>query len=149
MIKHRHAFDGLGDEVSRDTGLACLDKSLAIQSQAEEADINTIVKRFGITGTVPQGARAPVYSDFDEVFDFQSAMDAVNEAQRSFMAMPWDVRKRFGNDPQEFVAFCSDESNIPEMRKMGLAIPEVVVVKSATLDDVVNTLKENRETRKD
>lgn len=98
--------------------------SLAVQSQKEDADINTIVKRFGITGVVPASVRVPTYGDFGNVFDFQSAMNAVVEAERAFMEMPADVRRRFGNDPNEFVKFCSDKENLPELRKMGLAIPE-------------------------
>lgn len=34
------------------------------QSQANETDINVIVKRFGISGQVPQGNAQPMYGDF-------------------------------------------------------------------------------------
>lgn len=105
----------------------CQDKSLALQSQKEEADINTIVRRFGVTGQVPQSVYRPTVEDFVDVTDFRSAMDAMNRAQASFMEMPASVRKRFGNDPAEFVAFCSDPANLDEMRKFGLAVPAPVV----------------------
>ena len=39
--------------VSDETGLCCEDESLAIQSAKEDADINTIVRRFGLTGELP------------------------------------------------------------------------------------------------
>ena len=39
------------------------------------------------------------------------------------MTMPADVRARFNNDPALFVDFCSDEANLDEMRKLGLAVP--------------------------
>ena len=39
-------------------------------------------------------------------------MNAVRGAEESFMAMPAEVRSRFGNDPQAFVEFCSDEANL-------------------------------------
>lgn len=113
---------------SQEFGLSCKDESLAVQSQRDEADINTLVKRFGITGQMPQNVRAPTFEDFTEVFDFQSAMHAVMAAQESFMQMPADVRSRFGNDAQEFVRFCSDKDNLEEMRKLGLAIPAAPVV---------------------
>lgn len=102
-------------------------KSRVQQHMKDEADINTIVRRFGVTGQLPVNVKVPSYETFDDVFDFRSAMDAVVEAERSFAAMPWDVRKRFANDPQQFVEFCSDERNLPEMRKLGLAVPEVVL----------------------
>lgn len=129
------AFDGMivfrpsDDELSQAevnsvaSGLECKDPSLAVQSQKEEADINEIVRRFGLTGKLPENVRAPVYADFDEVFDFQSAQNAIREAHNSFMAMPADVRMRFNNDPQRFVEFCSDADNLEEMRKLGLANP--------------------------
>jgi len=97
-----------------------------IQSQKEEADINTIVKRFGISGMLPTNVRTPLNIDFDQSFDFQSAMNLINDAQRAFMEMPADVRQRFGNDPGLFVDFASDPKNQDEARKLGLALPVVV-----------------------
>lgn len=94
------------------------------QSHAAETDINGIVKRFKVTGAVPQGVRVPTYGDFTGVSDFRSAMDAIVAAEKSFAAMPAAVRSRFGNDPATFVEFCSDPKNLPEMRKFGLAVPE-------------------------
>lgn len=109
------------EEASVSSGLACKDKSRALQSQAEDADINVIVKRFGVTGQLPQSLKLPVFSDFEGIFDFRTAMDCVRAAEAAFMAVPAEVRKRFGNDPQEFVAFCSDEKNHDELVKLGLA----------------------------
>lgn len=100
------------------------DPSLTQQSQAEEADINTIVRRFGLTGQLPTNVRVPTYGDFEDIWDYQSAMNAVIDAQRSFMRMSGEVRRRFHDDPAEFVAFCSDEGNKDEMRKLGLLKPE-------------------------
>lgn len=105
-----------GDE----SGLKCEDPSLTKQSFLEESDINTIVKRFGITGEIPTPVRMPTYGDFTGVTDFKSAMDAIAQANESFDAMPAEVRARFHNDPQEFVQFCSDENNRAEAQRLGL-----------------------------
>lgn len=121
-VRQPGAYDT--DEVSVETGLVCEDPSLAVQSEAEDADINTIVRRFGLTGTMPQGLKPPMYGDFTEVFDYRSALDAVMKAEDAFMAMPAEVRKRFDNDPQKFVEFASDPANLKEMRELGLAVPE-------------------------
>lgn len=126
-VRSLYAYDA--DAVSNATGLKCPEKSLTVQDQAEEADINTIVKRFGLTGQLPQNVRAPVYGDFDTVNDYQSALNAIKAAEASFMAMPADVRMRFDNDPQKFVEFCSDSANAEEMKKLGLT-KEVANVKS-------------------
>lgn len=94
------------------------------QHQKDDADINVIVKRFGLTGQLPQNVRAPMYGDFEGVTDYQSAMHAVMAAQASFMEFPADVRMRFANDPARFVDFCSDPANLEEMRTLGLAVPK-------------------------
>lgn len=119
----RSGFNYDADQVSSETGLECSDPSLAQQQFAEEADINTIVNRFGLTGELPTAVRMPTYADFDEAIDYHSAMNVISAARESFMAMPAEVRARFANDPGAFVAFCSDESNRAEAAKLGLLVP--------------------------
>lgn len=114
------------DMVSFETGLECLEPGRTQQHQAEEADINTIVRRFGVTGKLPENVRAPTYADFDEIVDFQSAQNAIIQARDSFMRMPAGIRARFDNDPGAFVDFCSDEANRDELVKLGLALPAPV-----------------------
>lgn len=108
--------------------------SRAIQSSKEESDINTIVKRFGLTGQVPSNIQTPLNVDFDSVFDYQSAMNLIIEADKAFAAMPADVRKRFGNDAADFVDFVSDSKNQDEARRLGLALPIVVEDTPAPID---------------
>lgn len=112
------------DQVSLDTGLVCADESRTQQSMRDEADINVLVKRFGVTGQMPVSVRIPEYQDFDAVFDFQSAQNAILQAQASFNAMPAEVRSRFDNSPQRFLEFCANPANLDEMRKIGLAVPK-------------------------
>lgn len=122
VVRSAYLYDV--DSVSVETALACEDVSLTQQSQADETDINVIVRRFGITGAMPQGLEPPTFEIFEDVFDYQSAQNALVAARESFMAMPADVRGRFDNDPQEFMVFCADKANLPEMRRLGLAVPE-------------------------
>lgn len=131
----RSAYNYDTDEASFETGLDCafdLDEmtgelrecpSKTKQSFKEECDINTIVRRFGLTGELPSNVRMPQYGDFEEVMDYHTAMNAIRAAQESFQAMPAEVRARFGNDPGRFVDFCSDEANREEARKLGLLRP--------------------------
>ena len=125
VVRAYESYDA--DAVSNATGLRCEDASLTVQSQKDEADINTIVRNFGITGKIPQNVRVPTYGDFEFVGDYRSALEAVRAAEKSFMEMPAEVRYRFQNDPQAFVEFCSDPGNVDEMRKLGLAVPAPVV----------------------
>lgn len=105
------------------TGLSCTGPSRTKQSFAKDADINVIVSRFLKTGLLPQVSMPPTHQAFADVFDFQSSMNLLVEANRAFMQLPADLRKRFGNDPANYVDFVSKEENVEEMRKLGLANP--------------------------
>lgn len=127
VFKPRHGSlnydtNAAGDE----SGLECQDASLAVQSQKDDADINVIMKRFGVTGVVPAVALPPEFGDFSSTLDFRECMDIMNAAERSFMSLHADVRARFLNDPVRFADFASDPKNIDELRKLGLA-PEKIV----------------------
>jgi phage internal scaffolding protein len=113
---------------SEESALYCEDPSRTKQSFKEECDINTILKRFNITGQLPVGPLQPQYGDFSGVFDYQTALNAVIAAQDSFNALPATLRNRFANDPAAFVDFCSDESNREEMIRLGLVIEKATEV---------------------
>lgn len=109
------------DAVSRETGVACPpDESQTQQQFAEDADINTIVRRFGLTGEMPQNFHTPLLGDFSQVHDFQSAMNVVRAAEESFLTLPPDLRARFNNDPNALIHFMSDPSNATEAERLGL-----------------------------
>ena len=130
----RTPFNYSMDDVSNETSISVFDASKTQQQFREEADINTIVERFNLTGQLPTDVRAPQYADFEGVFDFQTAMNAIRQAEESFMAMPAAVRSRFSNDPARFVEFCSDASNLEEARKLGLALPSPVDKSAVPVD---------------
>lgn len=110
--------------VSDETGLRCDDASLTQQQFKEEADINTIVDRFMKSGVLPTPVNMPQYMDYEGVFDFQSAMNVVRQADENFMRLDAKVRSRFNNSPQEFLEFFADPSNVEEAIRLGLAIPQ-------------------------
>lgn len=125
--------------------------SKTVQSEKDNCDINVIVKRFTKTGQLPHASvRVPMQGDFTGVSDFQSAMNAVRASQEAFMAMPASVRSRFANNPDEFVRYCMERDsngklvNVQEMRKMGLAVPEEVVLESEPQRVVVVNAENDR-----
>lgn len=95
-------------------------ESLTIQSMTEESDLNVIMKRYLKTGQMPEDARPVFYADFENIYDFKTAQDAIIAARHAFEALPTDLRNRFSNDPQQFLEFCSDDRNREEMNKLGL-----------------------------
>jgi len=115
------------DLASDKHGLSCNDPSLTQQQFKEDSDINTIVNRFMKSGVLPTPANMPQYVDFEGVFDFQSAMNAVRSADENFMRMDAKIRARFNNSPQEFLEFFGNPDNLDEAIRLGLAIPKPVV----------------------
>jgi len=101
--------------------LICNDPSLAVQSQKDEADINVIVRNFGVTGRIPTGVRLPQYGDFNGVDDYRSAIEAVRLAEASFLQVPAEIRAKFDNDPQLFAEFVLKRDNLEQLREWGLA----------------------------
>lgn len=140
------------DYESLTTSLACADPSLAQQHQAKEADINQIVKNFGVTGMLPVVPLPPTLEDFGEIFDLQSALDVLNQAKHSFGLLPAEVRDAFHNDPHRFVSQVDDmladsneqrrEQNLTILRAMGLAVTPGPKADATTLGDVLKAIKE-------
>lgn len=116
----RSAYNYDRDTVSVNCGSLPGGRSLTQQEFKEEADINTIVRRFGLTGKLPDSPRLPVSGDFTGVGDYQSALNAVLEAEAQFMALPAQLRARFENDPQRLMTFMADDRNRDEAVKLGL-----------------------------
>lgn len=109
--------------VSRETGFASKEPTLAQQQFKEECDINTIVERFGITGQMPQNLRMPIQEEFVETMTYHEALNKLVEADTEFMKLPASVRAEFKNDAGAFVEFASDEKNVDKMREWGMAMP--------------------------
>ncbi|WNK13346.1 MAG: internal scaffolding protein [Microvirus sp.] len=117
----RNAFNYDTDLATRESSLVCLDPTLTQQQFADDADINTIVRRFGLTGQLPTAGAMPTYGDFSDVVDYHTAVNSIRSATEAFMALPGHVRLEFGNDPQRFVEFCSDPANATKARILGLS----------------------------
>lgn len=108
------------DAASNESAISYFGESMTQQQFAEEADINTIVRRFGLTGELPDDFRPPAYGDFTDVMDYQTSLNAVRAADAAFMQMPADLRARFDNDPQKLIEFLGNDNNRDEAVKLGL-----------------------------
>lgn len=94
------------------------------QEFKDECDINNIMLQYQVTGEFFHlNETAPQYMDCSGE-DFRAQMDYVAGAFSMFEELPSAVRTRFGNDPAEFLDFCSHEKNRPELAEMGLLSPE-------------------------
>lgn len=119
----RKQYDDDLDEFERlATDVQCNDPSLTQQQFATDADINVLVRRFGITdGAVPPVAVDPrFFADFSDAVDFREALDRSRVALDRFEALPADLRSRFGNDPVSLYSFVTDPENLEEAVRLGL-----------------------------
>lgn len=130
----RTAYNYDTDEASAQSGLVCNEPTKAQQQFKEECDINTIVRRFGVTGMVNASTKVPTYGDFTGVSDYHQAMNVVAQANTAFHELPAHLRYKFGNDPGRLVDFLENEDNRKEAEELGLlnrkidVSPEVVAV---------------------
>lgn len=108
-----------GALVAVDTGT----ESLVQQGPAVDADINVIVRRFGIGESIPAPALdASFYGDVGEIPDLGSALRVVKEARDRFDALPVDIRNRFANSPARLWDFVNDPANVDESVRLGLLV---------------------------
>uniref|UniRef100_UPI004048DAE2 hypothetical protein n=1 Tax=Shewanella sp. TaxID=50422 RepID=UPI004048DAE2 len=92
------------------------------QAFKDEANINRILDKYNRTGLMPQYDKPQVYGDFTQVVCYHTAQNKIAEGKQAFAELPSDLRKRFNNDPGQFLDFIGDpESNLDEMVKLGLA----------------------------
>jgi phage internal scaffolding protein len=100
-------------------------KTKTHQSFRNEANINTIMAKAYKTGQMPIATHdiKARFGDFSNIPDYQSAQNMIIHANNAFAELPSDIRKRFGNDPQELLEFLDNPKNHNEAREMGLLEP--------------------------
>lgn len=119
-MKFRTAYDQ-----SKRYPFATKGKSMTHQSMSPECDINSIMKKYERTGILEhrnnfQGA----YADFtDTPSDYHESMNSVIAADEMFLSLPATLRRRFHNDPGNFIDFVGNPDNRDELVRLGLATP--------------------------
>ena len=121
FVRSPYNYDHM--KASIQSGLVCESLSLTQQQFKDDADINTILKRFNVTGVLMAPSRQPQFGDFTGPNDYKEALDLIHEADRSFYELPAALRDRFKNDPVEFLDFISDDNNRSEAIELGLIPP--------------------------
>lgn len=95
-------------------------KSRTQQHTKDHVDINNIMKKFQKTGRLPEGKVNPMYDDFSQVEDYHTSLNTIFKADDQFSSLSSDIRKKFQNDPAQFLQFVNDPKNKEEMIKLGL-----------------------------
>ncbi len=101
------------------------------QSETASCDINKIMAKYVKTGQVDHVAKHGGSYGFATSVSFHEAMNVVTKAESMFLDLPAATRKRFGNDPADFLDFVQNPANSEALADMGLAeatiVPEVGV----------------------
>lgn len=110
------------------------EKSMTEQHHKKPSDVHSIMDKFRKTGIVTHlNKHQGTYGDYPSSVDLHTAMNTVLQAQEMFESVPARIRKRFHNDPGEFVDFMTDPANAEEIVAMGFGenppIKEKPVVK--------------------
>lgn len=101
-------------------GIDCSKGDRTKQCFKDECDINKMMARYNKSGVFPMPTSEYKYGDFAAVPDYQSALNIVISAQRSFDSLSLEVRKRFDYDPVQFLQFVNDPVNYQEGVKLGI-----------------------------
>lgn len=111
----------------------CDPVSLTHQSEKNSCDINEIMKKFEKTGILEhRNSFEGQYGDFTGLpQDYHESMNAVIAAEEMFTTLPSRIRRRFANDPGNFLDFVANPDNAKELVKMGLA--------EAPLEDLIES----------
>lgn len=92
----RKQGDDLNDEASDAAAIDCSnDVDHARQEFGPETDVNTILKRFAVTGAVPARRPAQWNTEVDYNLDLQSAIHAVEEVKASYAGLPKELRDAY------------------------------------------------------
>lgn len=103
------------------------------QSFAAGLDVNNIVKMHpnldpsSVTDGQIQSilANPELYGEYDSEQDFATALNVVNRAKEQFDTLPSALRRRFKEDPYEFLSYVNDKNNFEEMKSFGLLKEEI------------------------
>lgn len=105
-------------------GIVFKKPSMTQQAAAGECDINQIMKKYQKTGIINHlSNRAPSFGDFASIGDFQAVQAKILQANDMFNQLNSTIRKRFDNDPAQFVDFCQNPANQAEAISLGLVQP--------------------------
>lgn len=113
-----------------------LESPVTRQEFKQECDINYILSQYELGYEITHiNEAAPQYLDCS-ADTFREHMDYVAGAFSMFEELPAKLRARFGNDPAEFLDFCSQEKNRPEMAELGLLSAEANTAYFQSRDEV-------------
>ncbi len=99
--------------------------SETVQSDADQADIKKILKKYRQIGIVENlNITEATFQDVSEIGDFADVMRVANEAEQQFMKLPSKVREIFDHDVANWLDTAHDEEKRASFIAEGEIEPE-------------------------
>lgn len=97
--------------------------------------------RFGTAypGRLTRPTRKPEFVQAVQPKDLASALSVVSKAREEFDKLPVEIRDRFNYNPYRFMEFVTDEKNVSDLVKMGLA--DVIKPVKSLAQEVADIIK--------
>lgn len=115
------------DQAALASGTLNIEPSKTQASQADETNINTIMRRYGITGPEQLAPPPPSFAEFPDEWDMATVIKIHRDAEDAFMKLPAEVRYRFENDLARYVATVNGlqaAGDLKGLRALGLDVPD-------------------------
>jgi hypothetical protein len=110
------------------------DPPITKQSFKDECDINQIMKRYEMTGSIDPvllEQREAAFADFTGIEDFHTMQNRILSAEKMFATLPAPLRSRWNNQAAELVEWLANPDNIDEAAKLGIIPGESPVVSNS------------------
>lgn len=95
-------------------------KSLTKSEFKDECDINNIVRRSLVSGSLPSGSRQPMFDDFTQIQDYSFVQNQIAKASQAFYMLPSELREKFDNNVATLLDFLDNPDNLKEAQALGL-----------------------------
>lgn len=113
-------------------------KSLTVQSEHDETDVNLIIAKYNKFGILPELKNSEPYFT-DEVIeyygDFHTHTQKIKAAENYFNSLPSELREYFDNSVNKLAIWITNPDNAEEAIKLGLiskpVAPSALVVSEA------------------
>lgn len=94
------------------------------QHFSKEANVNTIMKKYGKSGLLTDPTinptRMPMYGDFSNIPTFMEAQNAIIAVKNWFNQLPPEVRSKFDNDAAKCQEWTINPDNKEEAEELGV-----------------------------
>jgi len=102
--------------------------TLTQQQFKDDADINSIMRKFQQTGIITHVSNHQPQYGFADSTTLHDAMNVIRTAETMFADLPSSIRNKFENSPSAFLDFVQDADNYEEAIELGLSLaPEALV----------------------